>query len=222
MTHPHAHVHDTDLARLLELDAQVLPFTGEILDWVDGLLPHRPEHVVDLGAGTGHGSLALASRFPAAHLTAVDRSPVMVSRLRERLGGAELGGRARVVHADVAAGWGDVDGPADLVWASAVLHEVEDPRGLFAAVLPGLRSGGWFAVIEMDSPPRFLPRDLGLGEPGLEDRIHEVLAVSSGRAMHPRWGGPLQDSGFTDVVEQRFTLQVQPPTLPQSRSSPPT
>jgi hypothetical protein len=29
--------------------------------------------------------------------------------------------------------------------------------------------------------------------------------------MHPRWGAALQESGFTDVVERRFTFQTDTP-----------
>ena len=208
--HGHSHGADQDLADLLDLDAQVLPFGAEIVEWVSQLLPDAPQHVVDLGAGTGHGSLVLAACFSSAHITAVDQSSVMVARSRARFDAAGLQSRSRVVLAEVGAGW-RVDQPVDLVWASAVLHEVDDPQALLAAVSVALRPGGWLAVVEMDGPPHFLPHDLGLGEPGLEDRLHRALATSDGRAMHPRWGTTLEESGFVDVVERRFTLEVDPP-----------
>jgi predicted O-methyltransferase YrrM len=188
----------------------VLPFSPEIVDWVAGLLPVPPQHIVDLGAGTGHGALALASRFPAARITAVDRSPVMVARLRDRFDAAGLHERTTIQQSHVDAAWGLAE-PVDLVWASAVLHEVEDALGLLAAVLAALRPGGALVVVELDAPPRFLPHDLGLGEPGLEVRLHEALATASGRAMHPRWGSALQTSGFVDVSERRVAFEVEPP-----------
>lgn len=208
--HRHSHSQDRDLADLLDVDAQVLPFAAEIVDWVGGQLPVAPREVVDLGSGTGHGSLVLAARFPLARVTAVDSSPVMAGRTRARLEAAGLQDRTRVVQAHVDAGW-TTDEPVHLVWASAVLHEVHDSRGLFAALITALRPGGCLVVVEMDAPPRFLPHDLGLGEPGLEDRLHAALATAAGRAMHPRWGAALQESGFTDVVERRFTLQTDSP-----------
>lgn len=208
--HDHSHSQDRDLADLLDVDAQVLPFTPEIVDWVAGRLPAAPRDVVDLGSGTGHGSLVLAARFPLARVTAVDSSAVMAGRSRSRLEAAGLQARTRVVQAHVDAGW-TTEEQVDLVWASAVLHEVDDSRGLFAAVRTALRPGGWLVVVEMDAPPHFLPHDLGLGEPGLEDRLHAALATSAGRAMHPRWGAALQESGFTDLVEQRFTLRTGTP-----------
>jgi SAM-dependent methyltransferase len=205
--HHDGHHHDGALAEVLELDARVLPFAPEVVRRVAGALTRPPADVVDLGAGAGSGSLALAARFPSARLTAVDRSPVMTGRLREAFAAAGLGPRASVVQAEVDGTW-TPPGPVDLVWASLVLHEVPDAEAVLAAVRSALRPGGTFAVVEMDAPPRFLPD--GAAD-GLEDRLHAELATVGGRPAHPRWAAALERAGFSGVSEQRVPLEVSAP-----------
>ncbi|MFZ0216081.1 MAG: class I SAM-dependent methyltransferase, partial [Candidatus Dormiibacterota bacterium] len=87
--HPHhlgdgqVHHDEAGLADLLDLDAEVLgPYLDAVTGWVGQQLPGEPRTVVDVGAGTGAGSLALARRFPAAAVVAIDRSGLMLERLR--------------------------------------------------------------------------------------------------------------------------------------------
>jgi len=209
--HGHGHGHgehrDGALADLLELDALVLPFAPEVVRRLADALAEPPASVVDLGAGAGAGSLALAARFPAARVSAVDRSPVMADRLRAAFATTGLAGRTTVQHAEVDATWTPRE-PVDLVWASLVLHEVPDPRGVLAAVRSALRPGGCFAVVEMDATPEFLPDDV---DPGLQERVRAALATIDGRPAHPRWTAALEDAGFPDVSEQRISLEVSAP-----------
>ncbi|WP_233549293.1 class I SAM-dependent methyltransferase, partial [Clavibacter lycopersici] len=95
-------------------------------------------------------------------------SDAMLARVAERAVVDGLADRIRTVHADLDAGWPALP-PADVIWASLMLHEVADPARLLARARDGLAPGGILAVVEMDGPPRFLPDDLGpgLGRPGL-------------------------------------------------------
>ncbi|TXS25033.1 helix-turn-helix domain-containing protein, partial [Streptomyces sp. gb1(2016)] len=63
-----------------------------------------------------------------------------------------------------------VETDADLVWASASLHHVDDPAAALTGVRAALRPGGLLAVAELDGLPRFLPDDAVAGRPGLEAR----------------------------------------------------
>lgn len=216
-THQHGHSHgqghghgghrDGALADLLELDAQVLPFAPEVVRRLADALAEPPSRIVDLGAGAGSGSLALAARFPSAQLSAVDRSPVMARRLREVFASAALGTRASVRQAEVDATWTSPE-PVDLVWASLVLHEVPDAAGVLTAVRSALRPGGRLAVVEMDATPTFLPADAG---PGLEERVHAELETVDGRPAHPRWTAALEEAGFSGVSEHHVSLEVSAP-----------
>ena len=116
----------------------------------------RVSRVIDLGCGPGVVTCVLAERFPESSVVAADSSPVMLSRVAARAERLGLRDRVTTVAADLAGGL-DALGDADLVWASMVLHHVDDvatavehlrrlltPRGVLAVVertgteLPGI------------------------------------------------------------------------------------
>ncbi|MEU4221468.1 class I SAM-dependent methyltransferase [Actinoplanes sp. NPDC026623] len=209
--HGHDH-HDTDaLPALLDLDAEVLhAYLKDLTDQVHELTGGAPRRILDLGCGTGTGTLALAERFPEAELIAVDLSPEMLQRLRDSAARAGVADRIRTVRADLDEGWPDVDG-VDLVWASASLHHVADPDRVLACVFAAIRSGGHLAVAEMASMPRFLPDDVG---GGLEDRLHAALATRHAEEMPHRgedWGPRLRKAGFTVQASQDVTIELTAP-----------
>jgi SAM-dependent methyltransferase len=203
------------MAELIDLDAEVLhAYLNEVMAWLQELTAGRPGHrFLDLGSGTGTGTLALLQHFPAAEVTAVDKSGPMLDRLRRKAAAQGAAGRVHVVEADLDAGWPDT-GPVDLVWASASLHHMAAPDRVLASVLAALRPGGLLAVAEMDSFPRFLPDDLGLGEPGLEVRCHAALAHElAGEVPHlgSDWGPWLSRAGFAVEAKQVFAVSLAPP-----------
>jgi len=99
-THDHAHNDGTDgtdgdLAELLDLDGRVLhSYWTDALTWATGALAGGEcERILDLGAGTGTGTIALAQRFPEAWVIAVDNSAAMVARIRAKATSLGLGPR---------------------------------------------------------------------------------------------------------------------------------
>jgi len=63
----------------------------------------------------------------------------------------------------------------------------------------------------MNSLPRFLPDDIGLGRPGLEARCHAAAAeLNAHRLPHlgADWGQLLAQAGYTAVTERTFGLRV--------------
>ena len=92
MTHHHSHYADHDgtgeaaLAEMLDLDAQVLrTYWTDALTWVgDAAEGTRVRRVLDLGAGSGTGTIALAHQFGDAEVVAVDVSEAMLAHLRAR------------------------------------------------------------------------------------------------------------------------------------------
>lgn len=62
----------------------------------------EPRRVLDLGAGTGDGSVAIARRFGGAQVVGVDLAPAMIERARRELP-AELDGRVRFEVEDASA-----------------------------------------------------------------------------------------------------------------------
>jgi ubiquinone/menaquinone biosynthesis C-methylase UbiE len=230
MDHPNHQPHNhhgppqgADLAALIELldlDGEVLAsYLFDVTDWVRRLATDLPvRRIMDLGAGTGTGTVALAQRFSGADLIAVDRTDEMLAQVRAKAHHLGLTDRIRTVEADVDVAWPGLD-PVDLVWASNSLHEVVDPDLVFANVFAAIRPGGLAAVVEMDAPPRFLPDDIGLGRPGLESRMHdalEQLQANSGPRLGPDWGPNLEKTGFAILQKRTFTIDLTPPCPPST------
>jgi SAM-dependent methyltransferase len=207
----HHHHEEADFADLLNLDAEVLrdyltALTGWIAELTDGAAPSR---ILDLGSGTGTGALALAGRFPGAHVTAVDQSGALLGHLRDKAHDLDLADRIDTVEADLDTGWPGF-GPVDLVWASASLHHLADPGRVLTEVFGALRPGGLLVAVELDSFPRFLPGDLA----GVEARVHQVSDAI--RAEHlplfgSDWGPVLGKAGFIVEASRVFTIDLSAP-----------
>ncbi|QFZ20993.1 class I SAM-dependent methyltransferase [Saccharothrix syringae] len=206
MNHASPH-HTAAQADVLDLDAEVL---AEHIASITAWLPvgTAPRHAVDLGCGTGTGTFALLARFPGVEVTAVDASPDHLRRLREKAEAAGVADRVRTAAADLDAEWPDLGTP-DLVWASASLHHLADPRRALRRVRDLLAPGGLLAVVELAGFPRFLPADAPEDRPGLEERCHASLAHHHAEHVPHRgadWGALLTAAGFT--VEGERTIAV--------------
>ncbi|HET9517132.1 MAG TPA: class I SAM-dependent methyltransferase, partial [Actinoplanes sp.] len=181
----------------------------DVITWVGSHLPDRPR-IVDLGAGTGTGSTALARHLPTAQITAVDLDEQMLEHLRERAAALGLTDRIRTVRADLDQPWPEL-GPADLVWASAAMHHMADPTDAVRQAFATLRPGGVFAITELDSFPRFLT-DPAARE--LEDRCQATLdahRVEAGLHMHADWGALLTGAGFVIEATRTYDIDLRPP-----------
>ncbi|MFE9458566.1 class I SAM-dependent methyltransferase [Streptomyces californicus] len=195
-------------ARLLELDGEVLTsyyarLTGRLADLAGDPAPSR---ILDLGSGPGTGTLALAGRFPAARVTAVDISPRMLHRLRKRAASHGIADRVDTVEANADEPWTftGVDAPYDLVWAAAFLHHVGDPVQTLEKMYEALRPGGLVAVTEMDFFPRHLPENAGVGRPGLEARLH---AATNTEPPH-EWSDQLRAAGFVLLERRPYEIHL--------------
>lgn len=194
---------------MLDLDAEVhASYLSDLLEWL-GQYTEAPHRVVDVGAGTGTGTLALARRFPAAEIVAIDSSASMLERLGAEARAQELTDRLSLVEADLDFGWPGI-GSVDLAWAASSLHHFADPDRVLRDIYIAVRSGGLLVAIEMDGQPRFLPRDLGRGEPGLEARVHKVMA-QAGWNSHPDWRPHLEQAGFAVAAQRTFDIDATAP-----------
>jgi SAM-dependent methyltransferase len=217
--HQHHSGTDTDsaeaLAELLELGAEVLHgYLSDAIAWVCSQAPDRPlRRIVDLGSGTGAAAIALAQRFADAEVLAVDASAEMLSRVQAKALDLGLDGRVGTLQADLDGPWPAI-GQADVVWASMSLHHLADPDRALGEVFASARAGALVAIAEMNSLPRFLPDDIGLGRPGLEARCHAAAAeLNAHRLPHlgADWGQRLTQAGFTTVAERTFSIDLDPP-----------
>lgn len=208
---PHGdHADDTTLAELLDLDPHALADSwARIHAVVAAAVTGPPTTVVDLGAGTGTGSLALAGLFPSATVVAVDSNPAMPERVA--VTAADLpAGRVRAVVADLDDGWPDL-GPVDVVWASMALHHLGDPDRTLREVFDATVPGGVIVAVEFDAPVRVLtPGALD----GLVDRAHAAMAAVH-RERVPEigsaWAARFAAAGFTVDTDETVTIDVRAP-----------
>lgn len=226
MSHDHTTHHDwADEADKLTRDAEMeLPWITDAIRWLDELRPGITS-VIDLGAGPGVATIALAEILDGAHVTAIDSTPSFAALTRRRAEEAGVGPRVDGVTGALGSLEVDVD-PAALVWASRVMHHMPDPveglRHLAALVAPE----GIMAVVEGGLPLRVLPGGYGVGSPGFPARIDAALLEN---ARH-RWGltdeavGGDADwpelfaaAGLTHVASRSFVLEHRAPVADSVR-----
>jgi SAM-dependent methyltransferase len=218
----HAHAQDDGadaaLAELLDLDGQVLAsYWSDVLSWVQraaiGTVAGR---ILDLGAGSGVGTIALAQRFDGAEVVAVDVSPEMLRRIQVKALDLGLARRVRTVQADLDVGWPAIDS-IDITWASMSLHHLADPDRVLGEVFAATRPGGLVAIAELIEPLRFLPEDVGFGRPGLETRCLDALRIEHAHSvpeLGSEWSPRLAAAGFTELSERTISIEMDAPHPP--------
>ncbi len=100
------------------------------------------ETVLDFGCGTGRDTEILLDALPSGRVVAVDGSPDMLARLRERLDGRLH--RVDVIRADLRQHLPVA--PVDAVMSVATLHWLPDHDQIFKNIATILRPGGRFAA----------------------------------------------------------------------------
>jgi trans-aconitate methyltransferase len=179
-------------AFLLRHDSSVRRREGEqtLLE----LLPDSPRRIADLGAGDGRlGALVMSARPSVTEIVAVDSSPAMLRRMRERFKGDP---RVTITPADLNNFALSALGRFDVIVSGFAIHHLEDAvkRGLYADAVEALAAGGVFAnldVIQSASPGlhrRFLD-EIGRPEDDPADRLSTVEDQLS-------W---LRETGLVDV-----------------------
>ncbi|MHB6910668.1 class I SAM-dependent methyltransferase [Streptomyces sp. DB-54] len=175
--------------------------------------------ILDVGSGPGVVSCLLARAFPDAEVCAVDATEALLARARARAGRLGLADRIHTHCAEVPHGL-DPLGGADLIWSSKALHHVGDQRGAVAALAGHLRPGGLLAVCEGGLAPRFLPRDIGIGRPGLQARLDAAAEkwFTDMRAALPDvtdtledWPAFLANAGLRTPRTRSFLLDLPAP-----------
>lgn len=129
-----AATYDTQPNATRDLDAAVLRQAG---------LPLAGAVVIELGAGTGKNTAWLAAQ--ARDVLALDLSPAMLARARERVRAAN----ARFAPHDITRPWPAADASADLALGNLVLEHVADLRPVMAEAARVLRPGGLLFLSEL-------------------------------------------------------------------------
>lgn len=228
--HHEAHPADIDwdvLGPLLEQEAELNGTQyEEAARWI-AALPTAPKvrRALDVGSGPGVVSCLLAEVFPEAEVVAVDATPALLERATTRARRLGVIGCFRTLEAELPA---ELDrlGEADLIWAGNSLHHLGDQRGALAGFAALLRPGGTVALIEGGLPARRLPRDIGIGQPGLEARMTAAAATRFERMRSELpgakretedWSALFTAVGLVPQGTRSFLLDLPAPLSPAAR-----
>jgi len=170
---------------------------GPDLGWlVEELRPRPGDRAIDLGAGAGHASLAVAPQV--ARVDAIDPTPAMLA-VAARL--AAERGIANVVATEATA---DAlpfpDAAFDLALSRFSIHHWPDPAGALREVARVLRPGGRLVLVDLVAP-----EDARLD--AFLNAVELLRDPTHGRSLRPSdWRAALAGAGFAgDIVrEWRF------------------
>ena len=193
------------------------PMDEQIVRW---LAPPSGARVADLGSGAGGMAVLLAGAVGAeGRVFAVDGEPALLNATRSRCERAGVGDRVETLQYDLAAGPPPlVD--LQLVWAAGVVHHLPDQQSAVTGLATLLTAGGQLALAEGGLQQRCLPWDVGVGEPGLEDRLAAAEAdwFAGMRRDQPGaqrtpygWPSVLAAAELTDVTSKSFLLDLPSP-----------
>jgi SAM-dependent methyltransferase len=189
--------------------------------------------IVDVGSGAG----GMSMQFAAALAARGGGRVVLADAVKELLDAAvELtrsvaGESVRVdgVRVDAAdEGLPGVLPAADLVWASRVVHHLPDQQKAIDRLARVLAPGGWLALSEGGLASRFLPGDLGIGEPGLGSRLtaardvwfERMRADMPGSVRLPiGWTKALGVAGLADTSSFSYVIDHPAPASADVRQS---
>ncbi|MPZ65635.1 MAG: methyltransferase domain-containing protein [Pseudonocardiaceae bacterium] len=192
------------------------------------LVGPQTRRVVDVGSGAGGMSTAFAEAMSGAGGTVelVDGVPELLDAAAACVRAA-AGPQVEVgtVQADAASDeLLDLVSRADLVFASAVVHHLPDQQRGIDRLAALVNPGGRLVLVEGGLEQRCLPWDLGVGEPGLQQRLlaawgewfRQMRAGMDGAVRLPvGWNRAMTEGGLTDVYS--FSYLVDHPAPPTDR-----
>ncbi|MBA3719561.1 MAG: methyltransferase domain-containing protein [Nocardioidaceae bacterium] len=193
------------------------PMDEQIVGW---LAPPPGARVADLGSGAGGMTVLLAGAVGAeGSVVAVDGEPALLEATMARSERAGFADRIETLLYDLAAGTPPlVD--LDLVWAAHVVHHLPDQQSAVTGLVRMIAGGGRLALAEGGLPQRCLPWDVGVGEPGLEDRLASAEAdwfagmrrdQHGARRIPYGWPSVIAAAGLNDVMSKSFLLDLPAP-----------
>ncbi|MFJ9863142.1 class I SAM-dependent methyltransferase [Streptomyces sp. NPDC101165] len=230
--HRHGPAHDTDIdwaemAPHLETQAELFtPVYERAMAWLAKEVT-EPGLIVDAGSGPGVVACLFAEAFPGARIVAVDSAEPLLERARDRAVRQGVADRFETVAGELPGVLDELEYPADLLWASRSLHHLGDQRAALTAFAARVAPGGTLALLEGGLPSRFLPRDFGIGRPGLQERLDVVQAEWFARmradlpgslAVTEDWSALLTSVGLKHTRTRSFLLDLPAPATDRARA----
>lgn len=176
--------------------------------------PRRGQKILDLAAGTGASSVALAKS--GAEVVAGDFSPGMIAEGKRRHGDVK---NVTFVEAD-AMNLPFADDEFDAVTISYGLRNVADPRAAIAEMLRVTKPGGTLVISEFSTPPnavfralygfyndKILPTVARVVSSNADayDYLNESIASWPNQQTLSAW---IRDAGWVNVAHRNLTFGI--------------
>jgi ubiquinone/menaquinone biosynthesis C-methylase UbiE len=111
------------------------------------LLIRGEEVVLDIGAGTGRFSLAIAEKLSSGKVICLDLSEEMLQHLQQKAEKAGLKERIQILKREASSsGLGNES--VDLVMSNSVFHELSSPEAVLMEMLRVLKTNGWVMITD--------------------------------------------------------------------------
>lgn len=170
------------------------------------------DHVLDVGAGTGTLSLAVAQHLPEGRVVGIDPTGEMLARARERAQAAGLAGRVEF-RQEAAESLPFADASFDAAVSSIAMHHTTVRRSL-SEIARVLKPGGRLAIADMSAIARFRGC-LGLLLPPITclyyllvkrsvPMMRAELAALRQVFLKQEWEAMLRELGFVSIEVQEF------------------
>ncbi len=165
---------------------------AKMADWGLSHLPElSPDRIVELGCGAGRNAGELLKKYPKAHVTAIDYSPLSVEKAGEYNRESIAAGRCVVAQGDVS----DLrlpTGSFDLATAFETVYFWPGIENCFAQVAKVLRPGAYFLICNESD---------GLDATGKKfERIIDGMRVYTAGELE----AALKSAGFTEVSTDHY------------------
>lgn len=219
MNHQHGeiepHERDQYLSYLQQFDRVFEVMHRDMIDWLNVAGSTR---ILDAGCGTGGVTRLLVEAGGSdTHITALDVESDYLTAAKKLL---------KDMPTAITYQEGSLDelpfanGQFDFVWCSRVMHHMADQLAAMRDLRRVLKPGGKLALREDGLLMQLLPFDIGLGEPGLDERLNAVRAwefaqlrpsIPDSAAYPFGWTRLLRDADFTHVTARSFLFEALPP-----------
>ena len=198
MSNPSSSDRFDELAKDWDTAPQHIERTRDIAALIRERIPLKGLSALEVGAGTGQLSFALADSLK--HVVAADPSQTMMDVLEQKIATSGIQNIQALVAGDDMEG---VKGPFDLIFLQMTLHHIPDIAAFLIRAHQHLKPGGWIAIADLDTEDgsfhgsEITDVHLGFDRSVLVDQLaaagFEPVSVGTAHTMSKPLGGTTRD-----------------------------